>query len=641
MLDELDGVDWPALHHAHGPAHDVPAMLREAALDELYGSIFARGTVYPATAAAVPFLVSLGEQGRPDFLWMVALLADPAQTAGETELVREAVRAETRRLLPLLSHAEPAIRAAAAYALAQCDVDQAVLWARWEVETDAGVRASLVPAMRLTAAITDASPSVRAAAAVTLVRDGGPFPRDPAVIEGLAVAAEAGAEVPWLRWAPADWLDVVVPAVADPGLLTRLLRSAVPETRRAAIRALTRRCEVSRSAPAVLVPLLEPVLHDPDLRDDAILALRRCGRAAARFADVLSEAAAGPPGDARPAAIETLMLVGDPRWVHLATRPPRSLLPIPCTPEVLEAVRGRLTALAGTPDGLPAIEVLCGIIARWEAAAGPAVPELLAVLPYAPAPAIRALLAVGHAAAPMIPGLRTAATRPGGLLAATTLFRLTGDPAPALRALLTARPPIPPGVVELLGPLAQPLVPEFELLLTGEAAATPAQCAAQLLAARVVIAATGDTTAALPTVHAVLTAGGPRAALAATAVAELAGDAGAALPGAAGVRGAGGWLGEMRVWEPELRSLLGDPWADVEAAGALCRLGVPAGELVPVVLAAIGRGRRTVAAIGLLRELGAQEALTRLAGSDERLLTGGADDDVVRTDEVLRDLLVR
>lgn len=639
MLDELDRVDWAALTHAYGPAHDVPGMLREAALDDLYGSIFPRGEVYSATAAAVPFLVSLAAGGRPDFLWMVGLLADPAQTRGETALVRSAVRAQTDRLVPLLSHPAADMRAAAAYALAQCDVDPTILRARWDVETDASVRASLVPALRLAAAITDPSPAVRASAAVTLVRDGIPLPRDPAVIEGLATAAEAGAEVPWLRWAGADWLDVVVPALADPALVGRLLGASSADTRRAAIRALTLRCQVARSAPAVLVPLLGPSLHDPEVRDEAVTALRRCGRAAARYADDLSEVAAGYSAVAARTsvttereALETLMIIGDPRWVAPVVRAaldgvpraPHSLMPLPCPPTVLDAVREQLTALLAMPGATAAIEVLCDIAARWGTGAADAVPELLAALPSAPAAATRALLAVGHVGAPMIPGLRAAATRPGGLLAATALFRLTGDPAPALRALLTARPPIPPEVVALLGPLAQPLVPEFELLLTGAAAATQPQCAAQLLAAQVVIAATGDTTAALPTLHAVLTAGGPRAALAAAVVTELAG-------------GAGGWRGEMRVWEPELRALLSDPWAGAGAAAALWRLGVPAGELVPVLMGAIERGRRIAAVIELLREMGAQAQLADLAARDERLVTEGAD--LVSTDELLRDRL--
>ncbi|OJF15343.1 hypothetical protein [Couchioplanes caeruleus] len=404
-----------------------------------------------------------------------------------------------------------------------------------------------------------------------------------------------------------------------------------PEARLAAVGALTVRCQESRSAPALLVPLLEPLVRDPRACDEAVLALRRCGRAAARYAGFLGEVAAASPELAtRRRAVETLMLLGDPRWVDPVVREgeallPHSLMPLPWPSEVRDAVRRRLAALTGSEG------VLCEIVARWGTEAADVVPELLGALPHAPQAATRALLAVGHLGAPMVPGLRAAASRPGGLLAATALFRLTGDPAPALRALLTARPPVPPGVVALLGPLAMPLVPEFELLLTGEAADSPPQCAAQLLAAQVVIAATGDTTAALPTLHAVLTAGGHRAVLAAAVVADLAGS---------GMSGVGGWRGEMAVWKPELRELLDDPWAGVAAAGALWRLGAPAGELVPVVVRAIEEGRRPAAAVSLLHELGAAAEAARLAARDERLPVGGADDDIVINDELLRDRLL-
>ncbi|MFH8337073.1 hypothetical protein [Streptomyces sp. AM6-12] len=69
-LSGLDAVDWSALTHACGPADDVPGLLRalcspeaeqrHKALDALYGNTFHQGSRYPATAAAVPFLVRMG-----------------------------------------------------------------------------------------------------------------------------------------------------------------------------------------------------------------------------------------------------------------------------------------------------------------------------------------------------------------------------------------------------------------------------------------------------------------------------------------------------------------------------------------------------------------------------------------------------
>ncbi|WP_199514582.1 HEAT repeat domain-containing protein [Nucisporomicrobium flavum] len=636
MLDGLDEVDWAALTHAYGPADDVPGLLREAALSDLYERLFPQGTVYPATAAAVPFLVELAAEGRAEFLWMVGALAGAAP-------VRPGVLACRDRLVPLLAHPDPAVREAAAYPLAQLGTADELLRARWAEESDARVRASLVLALRLTEAITDPSPTVRAAAAVALARGGTPFPRDPAVIEAVATAAEAGAEVSWLHADPFGWLDVVVRAAPGTALPTRLIGSSSADVRSAAARALTLRCQDSRSAPAELVPLLEPLLTDPKTRDAAVGALRRCGRAAARFAGALAEVAADYPGTAASRsitaelrAVETLMLIGDPRWVEPVIRAARdgntprvhARMPVSCSPPVLEAVRRALRDLAGDPGAGRAIEALCAVLGRWEGAAGEAVPELVAALPSAPAAAARALLAIGHLGGEMVPGLRTLAGEPGGLAAATALFRLTGDPGPALRALLTARPPVPAGIVAVLGPLAQPVVPGFELLLTGEAAASQPQCAGQVLAAQVVMAATGDTTAALRTVQAILRTGGPRAALGAAVVAEL-------VEGGSAVR----LRGELATWEPELRALLDDPRADVEAAGALWRLGVPAAELVPAVLGAIERGSRVAAAARLLREMGATAEIAALVRRDRRIHAAGIDDDIVINDEVLRESL--
>jgi hypothetical protein len=69
MLEGLDEVDWQRLTHAYGPVADVPGQIRalvspfqavwEPAIDELFGNIYHQGTVYRATAFAVPFLVEL------------------------------------------------------------------------------------------------------------------------------------------------------------------------------------------------------------------------------------------------------------------------------------------------------------------------------------------------------------------------------------------------------------------------------------------------------------------------------------------------------------------------------------------------------------------------------------------------------
>lgn len=69
MLEGLETIDWSTLSHAYGPATDVPGLLRALSspdhsvrretVAELFGNIWHQGTVYSATAAAVPFLYDL------------------------------------------------------------------------------------------------------------------------------------------------------------------------------------------------------------------------------------------------------------------------------------------------------------------------------------------------------------------------------------------------------------------------------------------------------------------------------------------------------------------------------------------------------------------------------------------------------
>jgi hypothetical protein len=146
MLENLDAVDWASLTHAFGDATDVPGLLRsllssdsqvrEETMGELFGNIWHQGTVYPATAAAVPFLYELLNapevQDKADIALLLACIADGsgylevhavgdfgeptwrkmlgeegksledevAREAAETALVRRAASAGLRDLLP-------------------------------------------------------------------------------------------------------------------------------------------------------------------------------------------------------------------------------------------------------------------------------------------------------------------------------------------------------------------------------------------------------------------------------------------------------------------------------------------------------------------------------------------------------------
>lgn len=89
----LDDVGWADLSHAYGAASDVPDLLRDLASDdperrksslwELYGNIWHQGTVYEATAHAVPFLVRIATTaGVPDRARILELLAAISSGSG-------------------------------------------------------------------------------------------------------------------------------------------------------------------------------------------------------------------------------------------------------------------------------------------------------------------------------------------------------------------------------------------------------------------------------------------------------------------------------------------------------------------------------------------------------------------------------
>ncbi|BCJ41348.1 hypothetical protein GCM10010168_88910 [Actinoplanes ianthinogenes] len=92
-------MDWAGLEHAYGPAEDVPGLLRaladgdEEALYELFGNIWHQGTVYPATAYAVPFLIRLLDAPGADTAGVLHLLTEIADGHGYHDVhVREPVK---------------------------------------------------------------------------------------------------------------------------------------------------------------------------------------------------------------------------------------------------------------------------------------------------------------------------------------------------------------------------------------------------------------------------------------------------------------------------------------------------------------------------------------------------------------------
>ncbi len=158
VLQRLESVPWGELSHAFGNAGDVPGLLRaltskdavqrEDALFELFGNIWHQGTVYEATAYAVPFLVELAVDrtisGRAEILGLIGWIAasDDGPRAAHFEVLRRCwVLAE------LLADPVSLVRAGAAYALGFLREQSATLSPRIraaiEAETDDLTRAGM------------------------------------------------------------------------------------------------------------------------------------------------------------------------------------------------------------------------------------------------------------------------------------------------------------------------------------------------------------------------------------------------------------------------------------------------------------------------------------------------------------------
>ncbi|MET8545394.1 hypothetical protein ABZW03_32870, partial [Kitasatospora sp. NPDC004799] len=129
-LAGLDDHPWADVSHAYGSAEDLPDLLRalaegdgeaaEEAVSELYGSILHQGTVYSASADAVPYLARIAAAGirSEDVLF---LLGGLAESEDEWEVadgaVRAAVASQLPLLLPLLADPDESVRLAAAWAV--------------------------------------------------------------------------------------------------------------------------------------------------------------------------------------------------------------------------------------------------------------------------------------------------------------------------------------------------------------------------------------------------------------------------------------------------------------------------------------------------------------------------------------------
>jgi|GEM_PF-2244980 hypothetical protein len=90
MFDGLNKIDWESVRHHHGPAANVPKLLQDLvskdrkaqslAIHALFNILWNHGTVYEATAKAVPFLYEVLESPfcfeRFSVVWLLAAIAN-------------------------------------------------------------------------------------------------------------------------------------------------------------------------------------------------------------------------------------------------------------------------------------------------------------------------------------------------------------------------------------------------------------------------------------------------------------------------------------------------------------------------------------------------------------------------------------
>jgi hypothetical protein len=137
MLEELDKINWSKLHHAYGEASDVPVLIRQLlskdndvadeAIYELFGNIWHQGTVYEASAYAIPFLQELLksseiiEKTKTSIACLLASMADGYDVKDGSYAVptREAVAKEIRLLFPYLFNESTTVRESVASALSR------------------------------------------------------------------------------------------------------------------------------------------------------------------------------------------------------------------------------------------------------------------------------------------------------------------------------------------------------------------------------------------------------------------------------------------------------------------------------------------------------------------------------------------
>ncbi|MFD4115249.1 hypothetical protein ACFWSJ_17480 [Streptomyces niveus] len=542
IFADLDAQPWADREHAYGSADDVPGQLRalasddaeeaEEALYELYGNIVHQGSVYEATAHAVPYPARLAAAGiRPaDMLVLLGCVAESEDERSDTPgACRAAVTAQLPLILPLIESADTSVRQAAVWVAARTGAAEQVLPVLlrcWEGESDPLVRAEVL------AGSVWLDPA-GAGEFETAVLGGGQV-EEAAPVRLAALLACVDAD---LAWTPVhhDALISLLPAgplvagrfdmeQSEPlrcvveGLLDRDtdeareaafslidagLRHPDADARAEAVAGAEHACDVSRAAPARLAGPLAALLGDPASASPALSVVTRLGEYAAPAVPALTALATGDGELADRALVALVAAAPDVAAPLLAADlPVRPLAlgaaakthpggwagtvregdpdPFPYLPELLDAVRARF---ADSDIAWNESIHLGLLLAAWGQRAAAAVPDLLAGVDRYPFVVLRALPAVcppderDRAAA----ALRAAdLTEQSPLDVGSALHRLTGETETLVRAIVDTLVSSPRDVVEaakLAGELgssqAPALLPSLRAALSDAARKPP------------------------------------------------------------------------------------------------------------------------------------------------------------------------
>ncbi|WP_432973477.1 hypothetical protein [Dactylosporangium sp. CA-233914] len=589
---------------------DVPEMLAGAesasveeadtAWERIFQRLFGVNGRYPSLdrlapviAAAVPHFVALARSaphGRATALSAAGRAADSERSFRPSSEERGALQALAPRMVPLLDDPDAAVRASAVYALSQAGVDAGPLRHRLAVEAEPDVRAALLLALGAEAVGTlELEGTVAVAAALVSVRAGLPLPPN------TAAAVLSGAE------APADWrrreLTLADLLCATDGALLDALPSTVP-----VLRAVEDCCRWHRLARAWAAQWAGRLLldDDPSLRAAAVDAVAATGAAAAPWADDLARAAtlADTPADAREKAIWVLGRLGDPRWVQFGGW-------TACGWPVLSATQvdavGALLGRASAAGNAEVVVTLADQLQRLGARASALAPQLRAARALAPREVAWALARMDAAEPADLPALRSLPSE-GFAELAFACRRLTGDRSVVVEAIRQAidaseLPQVALGLTMAVDAgLKLPGLLETLRKWQRPGDAPPRVHRAQLAAARVLVAAGEPVDKILATVRSIAGQGGLSAGLSASLAADL------------------GWTELI----DDLLVALDSTTDPAPVAEALWRLGVPADDLTPRLLAAVEDGLRSAEAVQALVTIAATKAAPRLDRLAER-----------------------